>query len=116
MLWLPEVCTLKVDLRVGNDYHVQGLDGPKFVLDHNSHIEQWPRTTFSECREIEKEACISNKCKKIKNPKRNLNCKKKKKNKCKDEAEQKCKKIKEFRDYVKSLKEGRICEGKDICK
>ena len=116
-LWLPEVCQLTIDFQVGDDYHIQGLDGLKFVLDHNSHIERWPERTLNECKEKEKKDCFQKECKKSKNSKQRKECEKKKsnKNKCKKEADKKCKKVKNFYDYVKDLKDGQSCELENIC-
>ncbi|XP_062523084.1 A.superbus venom factor 1-like [Corticium candelabrum] len=117
-LWLPEVCQLTVRFQIGEDYHVQGLDGLKFVLDHNSHIERWPERTLDECKEKERNACFRKACKKSKNSKQRKECEKKKsnKNKCREEVKTKCKDVKKFYNYVSSLKDGNKCELVDICK
>ena len=60
-------------LEDGKEYHLQGLDGNKFILDHNSRIEEWP-SDFNLCVETKKKACLEKTCSRLKNPKRRTTC------------------------------------------
>jgi hypothetical protein len=114
-LWLPEVCTQSVPLQIGNTYHVQGRDGPKFILDHSSQIEEWPET-LKDCKVIEADKCARAKCKGQKGAKRKK-CLDKvlARNGCKNQAKKECKDNQEFEKYLVKMADGGQCESKDVC-
>jgi hypothetical protein len=109
ILWLPSICEQSVTLEDGKEYHLQGMDGPKFVLDHSSHIEPWP-PSFDDCVEKETIECLKDKCSQIKNAGKRKTCNKSNEKKCKDKVKRKCNDSKKFDKYVSQLKEGGACE------
>jgi hypothetical protein len=114
-LWLPEICNLKFDLDLGKTYHLQGRDGNKFVLDHNTQIELWPESTAKECRRDVKQKCIKDPCNKEYWTKKQIRaCEKKREQKCQKKLED-CEQFRPFDTYVKNLKDGGHCELQSIC-
>ena len=102
-----------VPLEEGKMYHLQSLDGNKFIFDHSSRIEPWP-SDFDDCVETEKTTCLEKLCSRIKNKrKRKLclisetvweakSCKKKGRDACADS--------KEFEKYVSEIIKRDTCE------
>ena len=117
-LWLPEVCSESVRLVNGKSYHLQGRDGPKFVLDHSSVIEEWP-LSYQACQTGAKRTCAVDKCKKTPKKggarKRCENSKRSSKS-CQKRAKKDCADNLEFQEYLPEIKEGAICEQTKICK
>ena len=109
-LWLPAICKKDFQLETDKEYHVQGRDGKKFVLDHNSHVEPWPETTVDDCEDIQKQDCIKKPCKSKKGKARKT-CEKRRRKRCLE----KCKKYVDFENYVTTLKDGGACESNDLC-
>ena len=95
-------------------YHLQGLDGNKFVLDHNTQVELWPESTAKECKQNVKQQCIKEPCKKYGTKKKIKDCEKKRKRTCENKLE-KCDRFEPFDTYVNKLKDGGICESNDVC-
>ena len=103
-LWMPTTCSQSLPFKIGKDYHIQGEDGVKFVLDHTSLVEKWPGDK-STCTDARK------KCEKRCN-RRGRNRRQRCLDKCEDE-EKDCKKaIKQFFKYVVKLRDekGAECE------
>ena len=100
-------------LEDGEEYHLQGIDGPKFILDHSSHIEPWP-SDFEDCAEREKTKCLKERCSRIKNAVKKKTCYQINEKKCKTKGKEKCADLKKFDKYVTQLKEGGACEV-DVC-
>ncbi|XP_062499169.1 complement C3-like [Corticium candelabrum] len=116
ILWVPSICTTDIKLVTGNCYHIQGKYGTKFVLDHNTAIEQCPKDTSSasDCKNKVKQKCVQKPCKKQKTKKKISNCEKKRMEKCKDEFKA-CTHVAVFKRYVKKLRDGSICQSRDVC-
>ena len=98
-------------LEDGKEYHLQGLDGNKFILDHNSRIEEWP-SDFNLCVETKKKACLEKTCSRLKNPKRRTTCFESRSNEiaCKRHGKDDCADYKNFEKYVKEIENKRSCE------
>lgn len=102
-------------MEVGKEYHIQGQDGLKFVLDHSSQVEPWPKTSGKDCRKDIEKKCIKNPCLKHNKKKDRDNCEKKLKKKCNKKIEETCSKLDSFDKYVKKLRDGGVCERRDLC-
>lgn len=114
-MWLPDVCTDSVNVAIDQEYHLQGRDGIKFILDHTSHIEKWPED-YEECMTRKKSKCARTKCKGKKGASRNKCLTKALKSKqCKNEAKAECKDNKDFERYVTKITDGADCELSDVC-
>ena len=111
-LWLLAICQKEFLLEQGKEYHIQGIDGYKLILDHNSLVEPWPEKTSAECRAQLKETCIKKPCLKYKNKNDRHLCEKEREVKCKPKIKTQCN---DFDRYVAHIKEGAICEIRDIC-
>ncbi|XP_062523991.1 ophiophagus venom factor-like [Corticium candelabrum] len=116
LLWMQEVCKMSAKFRVGNVYHIMGLDGEKYILDQNSHIEEWPETIpkyDTGCLKTSEKDCIKKKCRKLKGN-RKRSCEKKFKSQCAKKAKRDC--VSGFYRYFNSITENpNVCERSDLC-
>ena len=115
-LWLHSTCRQALNLEDGRKYHFQGINGPKFVLDHSSHIEPWP-SGFEECEKAKRKECLRRRCSAIKNAKKRKVCYENRGNekKCKIHAKTKCEDSKKFEKYAAWLNRKVAC-GVNVCK
>ncbi|XP_062524017.1 complement C3-like [Corticium candelabrum] len=100
-LWLRAICKKDFQLKAGKEYLVQGKDGKKFVLDHNSHLEPWQEMTSDECKAKQKMECIKRPCAKHKKYETRRNCKRSLRKMCLNKCQ---KHLDDFSNYVSSLK------------
>lgn len=114
-LWIPSICEQSVSLDDGETYHLQGMDGPKRVLDQSSLIEPW-LPNYDDCVEGDKRRCLTTKCGGIKNGKKRKTCFESRLNelKCKTKAKETCFSTKKFEKYLSNLRGGGSCE-EDVC-
>ena len=107
---------MSAKFRVGNVYHIMGLDGEKYILDQNSHIEEWPETIpkyDTGCLKTSEKDCIKKKCRKLKGN-RKRSCEKKFKSQCAKKAKRDC--VSGFYRYFNSITENpNVCERSDLC-
>ncbi|XP_062523461.1 A.superbus venom factor 1-like isoform X2 [Corticium candelabrum] len=119
LFWMRDVCYSKVNLKVEETYHVMGLESSKFVLDHNSLIEEWPKYTDRadpNCIKRKADACIRKKCKSKgrRGGRRHNDCVNSKKTICKRQAKGNC--LTGFTHYLEDMGIGHVCERSDLCK
>ncbi|XP_062523462.1 complement C3-like [Corticium candelabrum] len=119
LFWMRDVCYSEVNLKVEETYHVMGLESSKFVLDHNSLIEEWPKYTERadpNCIKKKTDACIRKKCKSKgrRGGRRHNDCVKSKKTICKGQAKGNC--LTGFTRYLEDMRIGHVCERSDLCK
>ncbi|XP_062499191.1 uncharacterized protein LOC134176538 [Corticium candelabrum] len=118
LFWMRDVCYSKVNLKVKETYHVMGIENSKFVLDHFSLIEEWPkdieRPDFN-CIKRETKACTHKKCKSKgrRGGRRYCNCVNSKKTICKQQAKGNC--VTDFTRYLENMSIEHVCERKRLC-
>ena len=115
-LWLQEVCAESVPFQIGKSYHIQGRYGWKYVLDHNSLVEEWPET-YNDSKINAEKSCSRAVCKgKGAVERKACLAKALKGNNCKHFVREECKYNKRFEMYLDKLAERGTCERQDICK
>lgn len=114
-MWLPSICKQDFDLEIGKCYHLQGIDGDKFILDHNAHLEPCPETTTAACRKDVRTSCIKNPCRKQKFSKKDVKvCERKRKSRCQKKLSD-CSRYQVFEDYASKLRSKGHCELQGLC-
>jgi hypothetical protein len=119
VFWAQEICRLSIPLVEGEEYHVMGIDGPRFLLDHNSKIELWKDDDQTNpdrgCIGKSKNDCLDKKCAGKEGKARNK-CRKNRKEKCTAEAKASCLSSTCFSQYLYRIRKDRhVCEEISIC-
>ncbi|XP_062499186.1 complement C3-like [Corticium candelabrum] len=112
VFWTQKLCLNTAPLQVNVIYHIMGMDGQRFLLDHNSHIEPWSEMSYERCKQVKKERCFQREaCKKEKVQRDKSKCKAA----CKQFAKSRC--PTDFNIYLKNMRSNpNICEMKSkIC-
>ena len=99
-------------LENGKEYHLQGVEGRRSILDHTNHIEPWP-SDFDDCTETETTKCLEETCSYMRNAKLREKCfgNRNNKNRCKKSGKGTCVDSKEFEKYVNKLEEINHCKN-----